>query len=177
MRDAVARLADAIDRINAGVGRAVIWFCLFVVLAEFVVVLMRYALGIGSIGLQESVLYAHAALFMLAAAWTLQVDGHVRIDIFYQQAKPRTRALIDLIGGLLFLAPFAVVVTVLSLPYVARSWAILERSREASGLPFVYMLKTLIPAFSVLIGLQGVAQALRAVLALSALAQPHRAQQ
>jgi TRAP-type mannitol/chloroaromatic compound transport system permease small subunit len=131
------------------------------------VVMMRYALGIGSIWLQESILYAHAALFMLAAAWTLAVGGHVRVDIFYAQAKPRTRAVVDLFGALVFLLPFAIALAALSIPYVERSWAILERSREASGLPLVYLLKTLIPIFALLIGLQGVAQAIRAALVLS----------
>jgi TRAP-type mannitol/chloroaromatic compound transport system permease small subunit len=128
---------------------------------------MRYVLGIGSIKLQESVIYAHAGLFMLATAWTLQTGGHVRVDVFYAQAKPRTRALIDLIGALVFLLPFAAALAALSMPYVARSWAILEGSREASGLPVVYLLKTLIPLFALLIGLQGVAQAIRAALLLS----------
>ena len=76
------RIADAIDRVTAVIGRAAVWCCLYAVLAEFAVVLMRYALGIGSIKLQESVLYAHAGLFMLAAAWTLQIGGHVRVDVF-----------------------------------------------------------------------------------------------
>jgi TRAP-type mannitol/chloroaromatic compound transport system permease small subunit len=160
-------VADCIDRAIAAIGRAATWLCLFIVLVEFAVVVLRYALGVGSIQLQESVLYAHAALFMLAAAWTLQVDGHVRVDIFYGQAKPRTRALVDLVGAVVFLMPFAIVLAVLSLPYVERSWAILERSRETSGLPFVYLLKTLIPIFAVLIGLQGVSQAIRAALMLS----------
>jgi TRAP-type mannitol/chloroaromatic compound transport system permease small subunit len=160
------RIADAIDRGTALIGRAAVWCCLYAVLAEFAVVPMRYALGIGSIKLQESVLYAHAGLFMLAAAWTLQIGGHVRVDVFYAQARPRARALIDLFGALFFLLPFAVALAALSLPYVERSWGILERSREASGLPFVYLLKTLIPIFALLMGLQGVAQALRAALVL-----------
>jgi TRAP-type mannitol/chloroaromatic compound transport system permease small subunit len=171
MRNTIAHraqaIADAIDRINATIGRSAMWCCLYVVLAEFAMVMMRYALGLGSIRLQESVLYAHAGLFMLAAAWTLQVDGHVRVDVFYAQARPRTRAVIDLFGALIFLAPFAAVLTMLSVPYVARSWAILESSRETSGLPFVYLLKTLIPLFALLIGLQGIAQAIRAALVLA----------
>ncbi len=166
MRNTFAQLANAIDRANAAIGRAAAWCCLYVVLAEFAVVVMRYALGVGSIKLQESVLYAHAGLFMLAAAWTLQIDGHVRVDIFYTQARPRARAFIDLAGALVFLLPFAAALFVLSLPYVERSWAILERSPEADGLPFVYLLKTLIPVFAVLLGLQGLAQAIRAALAL-----------
>jgi TRAP-type mannitol/chloroaromatic compound transport system permease small subunit len=172
MRNTIAHvaqaIANAIDRINAAIGRVAMWCCLYAVLAEFAVVVMRYALGLGSIRLQESVLYAHAGLFMLAAAWTLQVDGHVRVDVFYAQARPRTRAVIDLFGALIFLAPFAAELTMLSVPYVARSWAILESSRETSGLPFVYLLKTLIPLFALLIGLQGVAQAIRAALVLAA---------
>src|SRR5207237_8650510 len=111
------------------------------------------------IWLQESILYAHAALFLLAAAWTLKEDGHVRVDVFYAGASPRTKALVDLAGALLLLLPFCVAVIWFSLPYVARAWAILERSRETSGLPLVFLLKTLIPLFAVMLALQGVAQA------------------
>jgi TRAP-type mannitol/chloroaromatic compound transport system permease small subunit len=160
-------MADRIDRINAAVGQAAAWCCLYIVLAEFAVVVLRYSFGFGSIRLQESVLYAHAGLFMLAAAWTLQCEGHVRVDIFYASAKPRTRAVIDILGATVFLSPFAIVLVVLSVPYVARSWTSFEASRETSGLPFVYLLKTLIPLFAVLIGLQGVAQAIRAALVLA----------
>src|SRR5579871_6821356 len=167
MKDTAQRIADGIDRATAALGRVAAWCCLYVVLAEFTVVVMRYLLGIGSIRLQESVLYAHGALFMLAAAWTLRIDGHVRVDVFYAQASHRTKALFDLIGTLIFLFPVAVAIAVLSIPYVTRSWAILEGSREASGLPFVYLLKTLIPLFAVLLGLQGAAQAIRAALVLA----------
>jgi len=93
MRNTAGRIADAIDRLTAAIGRAAAWCCLYVVAAEFAVVCLRYAFGLGSIKLQESVIYAHAGLFMLAAAWTLQAGGHVRVDIFYGQASPRTRAL------------------------------------------------------------------------------------
>jgi TRAP-type mannitol/chloroaromatic compound transport system permease small subunit len=168
-------LADGIDRINTVVGRAASWCCLFIVVVEFAIVVTRYVFHAGAIGVQESVLYAEATMFMLAAAWTLQVGGHVRVDVFYERAKPRTRALIDLCGALGFLLPFAVALALLSIPYVARSWAILEHSRETTGLPFVYLLKTLIPLFAFLIGLQGIAQAIRAALALTESAgQPPR---
>ena len=159
-------LADQIDRLNTAVGRAASWCALAIVLIGFAVVLMRYVLGIGSIWLQESILYAHAALFLLAAAWTLKEDGHVRVDVFYAGASPRNKALIDLLGALLLLLPFAFAIIYLSLPYVDRSWAILERSRETSGLPLVFLLKTLIPVFALLLALQGVAQAVRALAAL-----------
>src|SRR5271163_4074332 len=171
MKDTVQRIADGIDRATATIGRAAAWCCLFIVLAEFAVVVMRYAFGVGSIRLQESVIYAHAALFMLCAAWTLQAGGHVRVDIFYTQMRPRTRAVIDLGGAVLFLLPFAAVLALLSMPYVARSWSIHEASPETSGLPFVYLLKTLIPIFALLLGLQGIAQVLRAALVLAGLRQ------
>jgi TRAP-type mannitol/chloroaromatic compound transport system permease small subunit len=167
MRNAITRIAGAIDRLNSAIGRAAAWCCLYLVLAEFAVVVLRYAFGLGSIRLQESVLYAHAGLFMLAAAWTLQIDGHVRVDVFYSQAKPRVRAVIDLLGAFVFLLPFAVALAALAVPYVARSWSTFERSRETSGLPFVYLLKTLIPLFALLLGLQGIAQAIRAALVLA----------
>ena len=162
----ILQIADRIDRLNAAIGRAAAWCCLFIVLVQFAVVVMRYAFDIGFIWVQESIMYGHAALFMLAAAWTLQVGGHVRVDIFYADASPRTKALVDLVGALVLLLPFALVLVFLSVPYVARSWEIFERSRESSGLPFVYLLKTLIPLFAVLMALQGVAQAIRAARVL-----------
>ena len=172
MRTSLQLVADTIDRVNAAAARLAAWCCLFVVTCEFAVVVLRYAFGAGSIALQESVLYAQAALFLLAAPWTLKIGGHVRVDVFYADAGPRARARIDLGGALLFLIPFAVVLALSSLPYVGHSWGILERSREASGLPFVYLFKTLIPLFAVLIGLQGVAQAIRAVLVLTGASAP-----
>lgn len=168
MKASLQRIADNIDRINAAAGRIAAWCCLFVVAMEFAIVVMRYAFGIGSIAADESVLYAQAMLFLLAAGWTLQAGGHVRIDIFYAAAKPRSRAVVDLVGALVFLIPFAAAIVFLSIPYVARSWVIFEHSREASGLPFTYVFKTLIPLFALLIGLQGIAQAIRAALALLA---------
>src|SRR4051812_35896109 len=76
-------LADCIDRLNAAIGRTAAWLCLLVVVVQFTVVVLRYAFGIGSIWLTESVIYGHAALFMLASAWTLREGGHVRVDVFY----------------------------------------------------------------------------------------------
>ena len=91
----LTRLADRIDRVSTVVGRTAAWCLVFMVLTKFAVVVMRYVLGIGSIWLEESILYAHAALFMLAAAWTLRADAHVRVDIIYADARPRTKALVD----------------------------------------------------------------------------------
>ncbi len=156
-------LADRIDRLTTAIGRTVAWLALVIVLLQFALVLGRYLFGLGSIWLSEAVIYAHAALFMAAAAWTLRCGGHVRVDVFYAEAGPRMKAKIDLAGSVLLLLPFVFVLVWLSVPYTARSWAILERSQESSGLPLVFVLKTLVPLFAVLMALQGIAQAIRAL--------------
>ncbi len=163
---AALKIAGWIDRVNAAVGRSVAWLALVVVALEFALVIARYLFSFGSIWLTEAVLYAHAGLFMLAAAWTLQMGGHVRVDIFYAHAHPRGRARIDLIGALLLLLPFMLVMLWLGASYAGASWSILERSQETSGLPLVFLLKTLIPLFALLMALQGVAQAVRAAAVL-----------
>ena len=162
----IIRVAAVIDRINAAVGRAASWCALAIVLIGFAVVLLRYVLGLGSIWLQESILYAHAALFLLAAAWTLKEGGHVRVDVFYASASPRVKAWVDLLGVLLLLLPFCIAIVWFSWPYMARSWAILERSRETSGLPLVFLLKTLIPLFALMLALQGLSQAIKSIAML-----------
>jgi TRAP-type mannitol/chloroaromatic compound transport system permease small subunit len=158
--------ADRIDRFNAAIGRIAAWACVLVVAAQFSVVVLRYMFGIGSIWLSESVIYAHGTLFMLAAAWTLREGGHVRVDVFYADFSPRGRALVDFCGALLLLLPFMVVLGWFALPYIGRSWSILETSRESSGIPAVFLLKTLIPLFALLMALQGVSQAIRALSVL-----------
>jgi TRAP-type mannitol/chloroaromatic compound transport system permease small subunit len=159
-------IAEHIDRLNGAIGRAVSWLTLWVVVVQFALVLLRYVFDAGSIWLNESILYAHATAFLLAVAWTLREDGHVRVDIFYADASPRTKAIIELAGAILLLLPFAMAVIWLAWPYVGRSWAILERSHETSGLPAVFLLKSLIPLFALLLALQGVAQGIRAAHAL-----------
>jgi TRAP-type mannitol/chloroaromatic compound transport system permease small subunit len=161
-KSASLAFADRIDCLNAAIGRAVSWACLLVVAAQFAVVMLRYVLGAGSIWLSESVIYAHATLFMLAEAWTLSEGGHVRVDVFYADLGPRGRARVDLCGALLLLLPFMLVLGWFALPYAGRSWSILETSRETSGIPAVFLLKTLIPLFALLMALQGVSQAIRA---------------
>lgn len=160
-------LADIIDRLNTAIGRTAAWLCFAVVTIQFAVVMLRYLFGHGSIWLQESIIYSHAGLFLLCAAWTMRNEGHVRVDIFYSAASPRTRAIIDLAGALLLLIPFMAAILYFSMPYVMRSWAILEGSREASGLPLVFVLKTLIPVFAVTLMLQGIAQVIRASVVLT----------
>ena len=125
-------------------GKVVAWLTLVMVLLAFAIVVLRYGLNLGWIWLQESVTYLHVTVFTVVAAWALQQDGHVRVDIFYATMSDKKRALVDLVGTLIFLVPFCIFILVTALPYVSSSWKLLETSREAGGLPMVFLLKSLI---------------------------------
>jgi len=165
-------LAARLDRIAEATGRSIAWLTLGMVLITFAVVVLRYGLQIGSIALQESVTYLHAVVFMLGAAYTLKHDSHVRVDIFYQKASPRSRAWTNLLGTLCLLFPTCVFIFVSSLDYVTASWSIQEGSREAGGLDGVFLLKTAIPVMAVLLLLQGCSIVLHKLLLLTGHALP-----
>jgi TRAP-type mannitol/chloroaromatic compound transport system permease small subunit len=165
--DKLLSLASGLDRFNGVIGRAVAWLALAMVLVTFLVVILRYAFDYGSIAMQESVTYMHAVLFMLGAAYTLQQDGHVRVDIFYQGFSRRGRAWVDLLGTLLLLLPVCLFVLASSWGYVTESWAVKEGSREAGGIPAVYLLKTLLVAMPLLVLMQGLVVLIRSGLFLS----------
>lgn len=163
----LAVVSRAIDRLNEQIGRGAAWFALSMVLLQFLVVVMRYVFGVGSILMQEGVIYLHAALFLCGAAYTLLHGGHVRVDILYRSASPRRKALVDLLGTLFLLFPVCAIITWSALPYVGQSWSVLEGSKETSGIPAVFALKSLILVFSALMALQGISTALRSILTLS----------
>lgn len=154
--------AARIGALNEGIGRFLSWLTLVLVLLMFGLVAARYAFAIGSVAMQEAALWLHSLVFMLGAAFALKRDAHVRVDLVYQRLSPRGRALVDLIGTLLLLLPFCVFLCWISLDYVGLAWSLRESSREPGGLPGVYLLKALIPLAAVLLGLQGIAQAMSA---------------
>jgi len=160
------KLCDKIDALNERVGQLAAWLVLAMVFITFLVVVLRYGFNFGRISLQESITYLHAFVFMLAGAYTLKHNEHVRVDIFYQDMSPRNKAKVDFFGTLLLLLPFALFIFWISLDYVSNSWKMMESSREAGGLPFVYILKTLIPVMAVLLLLQAISLAGRAWLNL-----------
>ena len=125
-------------------GQTIAWLTVLMVLLTFTIVILRYGFNLGWIWLQESLTYMHVAVFSIAAAWTLQQDGHVRVDIFYADMSRKNRARVDLLGSLFFLVPFCIFILIISWPYVMSSWGLLESSREAGGLPLVFLLKSLI---------------------------------
>lgn len=166
------RLIHSIDRYIDLIGRGVSWLTLVMVVTVVVVVVTRYFLQIGSIALQESVTYLHSAIFLIGVAYTLQHDGHVRVDIFYRQFSIRQRALVNFFGNILFLIPFSVLILVASWEYVLVSWTIRETSTENNGLPFVYVLKSLMLLMPAILILQGVSELLKSLLILLGHAAP-----
>ncbi|MEM1140740.1 MAG: TRAP transporter small permease subunit [Pseudomonadota bacterium] len=166
LRPVVTSLADFADRVNGAVGALTSWLSLFMVLTVFVIVILRYVYGVGFIWMQESVVYMHGFLFMLAAGFTLRQNGHVRVDVFYGSASPARRALVDVVGTYLFLFPVCLVILYASYPYVASSWAVFEKSRETSGIPGVFLLKTALLVLPVLLMAQGFALAARSLATL-----------
>jgi len=171
----MTRLADLLDAINRRCGEAVRWCALAMVLLQLVVVVLRYVFGVSFVWLNEGVLYLHATLFMLGAGYTLLVDGHVRVDIFYARAAPRARALIDLFGHLLLLAPSMLLLMWWSWPSVRSAWRVLEGPISVGGIPASFLLKSLIPAFCALLLLQSLAHVLRLAARLRAGSADHAA--
>ncbi|MFY0992762.1 TRAP transporter small permease subunit [Halomonas sp. C05BenzN] len=154
-----------LDGFTDRIGRGIAWLVVVMMAVQFAIVVMRYVLGIHSIVMQESVMYMHAMVFMLASAWTLRNDGHVRVDIFYRRLSARGRAWIDLGGTLFLLIPVLAFIALSSLGYVTSSWSILERSPDG-GIPAVFLLKSLILLMVALLMIQAIAQVLRQTLIL-----------
>lgn len=163
---ALARIGRGIDRVTDLTGRAASRLVVPMVAVAFAVVVLRYGVGIGMVWMQELYVWLHSSIFMLAAAYNLLHEGHVRVDVFRRRMRARTRALVDLIGCVLLLAPVVGVVWWFSYGFVARSWRAGEISSMPGGMHGVYLHKSVILVFCVLVGLQGVALAIRSWLAL-----------
>lgn len=159
-------LLVTLELVNVVVGHLVCWLILYMVLLQFGVVVLRYVFAYGSLPMQESIWYLNGILFMLGAGYTLLHDGHVRVDVWYAKAGPRWRAAVNLGGALLLLLPLCGYTLWSSWDYVLQAWVVREGSTEASGLAYLYLLKTVIPVFAVLLALQGLVLALRSLLAL-----------
>jgi TRAP-type mannitol/chloroaromatic compound transport system permease small subunit len=162
------RLLAAIDRISVVSGRLTSWLTVVMVIVTFVIVVMRYVFDAGAVWLQESVVWMHAVVFMIGAAYTLQQDEHVRVDIFYRGTSERRRAWVDLLGTLLFLLPLCGFLGYKAWDFVAVSWQLGESSREPGGMPypFVPLLKSVLLVMPLLLALQGVAIVVRSLRAL-----------
>ena len=153
---------NMLDRFSSVTGRLTAWLTLFMVVVTFIIVVMRYLFDAGQIWMQESVVWMHAFVFMVGAAYTLRRDEHVRVDIFYRDMSVVGRAWVDLLGVLIFLLPLCIFLAVKAWDFVALSWALREVSRESGGLPYplLPLLKTILVLMPAAVGLQGISLAL-----------------
>jgi TRAP-type mannitol/chloroaromatic compound transport system permease small subunit len=163
--DALEDNTNLFDRISIVTGRLAAWLTLFMVLVTFVVVVMRYVFDAGAVWLQESVIWMHAVVFMLGAAYTLQQEEHVRVDIFYRRMSETRRAWIDLLGTVFFLLPLSVFLAYTAWDFVIISWQLHESSREPGGLPYplIPMLKSVLLLMPLALTLQGVSMLLASI--------------
>lgn len=157
-----------LDRFSSFIGKTTAWLTLLMVLVTFVVVVMRYVFDAGFIWLQESVVWMHGFVFMIGAAYTLQQDEHVRVDIFYREMSARRKALVDILGVLFFLLPMCFFLGIKAVDFVAVSWRLQEASRESGGMPYPWLplLKSILVVMPALVGLQGIAILIRSLRTL-----------
>lgn len=163
--DEPSSFSTLIDKISVATGHAAAWLTLGMVIVSFVIVIIRYVFDSGFIWLQESLTWMHAAVFMLGAAYTLQRDEHVRVDIFYREMTPKRRAVVNLCGVLIFVLPLCAFLVIAGFDYVVASWSIHEVSRNSGGLPypFVPLLKSALILMPVAVALQGLSMALGSI--------------
>lgn len=167
----VSSISAAIDIINKKIGEWVSYFTFLMAAITFVVVILRYGFNLGWIAMQESIVYLHAAVFLLGSAYTLQHDGHVRVDVFYRGFSEKRKALVNLVGTLFLLLPVMLFITLVSWHYVLESWQTLEGSMESGGLPFLYVLKSFILLFSITMLLQGISEVIKQSMILAGVAK------
>lgn len=151
------------ESITRRLGTSVAWLTALMAVVTAFIVLSRLLFDVGSLGVQESVTYMHALVIMLASAYTLSADGHVRVDIFYRHYDPCRRAWVNAIGTVLFLLPFALFTMLISWDYVVASWRIREASIDAGGIPAVFLLKSLLLANGGLLFIQALAELMRSL--------------
>ena len=144
------------EKSNKVIGEYISWFIIFMVIIQLIIVMARYIFGIGFLKLQELLIYLHGLSFTLAAGYTLLNDEHVRVDLIYRASSDMYKSIINILGSLFFLIPFCLITYSTSLPYVKRSWKIFEGSPETSGLNAVYLLKTALIIFPLLLLIQAV---------------------
>ena len=164
---ALAAVVTAISALNRVIGQVFSWLALGIVVVCFTVVVQRYVFAVSYVWMQDLYIWLNGAMFTAVAGFALLRDDHVRVDIFYRPAPIPRKALIDLIGVLVFLLPFCVIVYVYAMPFVQRSWGYHEASANVGGMPGLFILKSFIIGFAVLVGLQGLAMAGRAILTLA----------
>lgn len=155
------KLVVLADSVATFTGKSVAWLTLAMMIITCLIVILRYGFQISSVAMEESVIYLHALVFMLGAAYTFKEDEHVRVDVFYREFSAFKKAWVNFLGGLFFLLPVTLFTFYISLDYIFASWEVLETSSQSGGLPFIYLLKTLIPIMMISLIIQGIADIIR----------------
>jgi len=140
------------------IGKSIAWLTFFMVILSVINILASWLFKLSWIWLQESITWMHGANFLLAAAYTLNREAHVRVDIFYAKMSRRKQALVDFVGTLILLLPTSVFIAWASWPALLLSWRVGEISSEAGGLPAIYLLKSLLLIMPLLLILEGINQ-------------------
>lgn len=166
------RIIALIDKITGTALGAAMFAGAVLIFAQLAVVVLRYAFGLSYTWLSEIVMYAFAAMFMLGSAAALRDGAHVRVDILRPRFGETGRNWIELAGAYLFLFPVCVRILTTSETGLARSWMLLEGSRESDGLPILFLFKTMVPVFAVLLMAQGLSESLKAALRLTGALPP-----
>ena len=157
------KTASLLDCVVEFSGKAISWLVLLLVLLVGYDVAMRYLFNAGSIRLQELEWHLFSLIFLLGAAYTYIHDDHVRLDLFYHShfINEQKRAYINLIGSLFFLMPFCILVIYSSFPFIQQSFQFQEGSPDPGGLPYRWLLKSVIPSAFFLLFLQGLAEVMK----------------
>lgn len=155
------RLASSIDQFTKWVGERIIWISTILVVLIFADVLMRYLFSTSKAWITDLEWHLFAMLFLLGSAYTLKVDQHVRVDVFYAKFSKRKQGIINGLGVIIFLIPWCLIVIYTSFHYAEHSFAVNERSAEPGGLPARFIIKGMITIGFVLLLLQGIASLLR----------------
>ena len=151
-------IANLFDSINKYTGYLCAFIVVLMTVNVFIVVFLRYLFGISFIWLQETYVWMHAYIFMAGAGFTYLNDAHVRIDIIYRSSSKVYKAIVDLVGNIFLLMPFLYIIWSYSFPFVYKSFQINEVSREAGGLPMLFLLKAAILIFAFLLFIQALSK-------------------
>ena len=151
-------IANLFDNINRYAGYLCAFLVVLMTVNVFIVVFLRYLFGISFIWLQETYVWMHAYIFMAGAGFTYLNDAHVRIDIIYRSSSKVYKSIVDLVGNIFLLMPFLYIIWSYSFPFVYKSFQINEVSREAGGLPMLFLLKAAILIFAFLLFIQALSK-------------------
>ncbi|MAQ73307.1 MAG: permease [Gammaproteobacteria bacterium] len=155
------KIQKYLDSVTEAIGSFTSYIVFFMVLLVIITLFLRYVLNIGSVALQESIMYLHAFFFMAGISFSIKENSHVKIDILSQKFHDKKKNIVSILGIIFFMIPFSVFIIFISSDMVIKSWEIMEQSGEAGGLNLVYILKSIIPFTGILILLQSVSELIK----------------